>query len=115
MHSARQNFRGLRLAVAALLLLTSAGAVAIAYADTTTPTAVHQPAARPGGSVTQNAYLALQALVTQGTINQSQADAVQRQVQAGSVDPKTLVDSGTLNNDQMRQVADTLDAVKRAG
>jgi hypothetical protein len=115
MHSARHNFRGLRLVAAALLLLTSAGAVAVAYADTTTPTALHQAAAGSKGSVTQHAYMALQALVTRGTINQSQADAVQRQVLAGSVDPKVLVDSGTLSNDRMRLVAGTLEAVKRAG
>ena len=66
------------------------------------------------GRVTQNAYRALQALATRNIITQPQADAVQRQVLAGSVDPKILVDSGTLSNDQMRHVANSLTAVKRA-
>ena len=122
MHIARRNIRGLRLvAGAALLIMTvTAGAAVVAFADTSKPTSAHRSqdaatAAGPGGGITQNVYSALEALVTRGTINQSQADAVQQQVLAGSVDPKALVDRGTLSDDQMRQVAQSLDAVKQAG
>src|SRR6516164_7336051 len=122
MHIARRNIRGLRLVVgAALLIMTdTAGAAVVAFADTSKPTSAHRSqdaatAAGPGGGITQNVYSALEALVTRGTINQSQADAVQQQVLAGSVDPKALVDRSTLSDDQMRQVAQSLDAVKQAG
>ena len=57
---------------------------------------------------------ALQRLVAAGTINQAQADAVQREVDAGSVDPKTLVDSGAVSDAQMHAIADVLDRVKRS-
>jgi hypothetical protein len=120
MHSARRNFRGLRLVAGTLIVLTTtAGAATLAFADPSKP-APHDPprtavAAGAHGNITQNAYRAVEALVAQKIITQAQADAVQRQVVAGSVDPKTLVDSGTLSNDQMRQVANSLTAVKRAG
>ena len=119
MHTTRK-LRGLRLATGALLITTAAaGAAHVAFADTSKPTSAHRSqdaatAAGPGGGITQNVYSALEALVTRGTINQSQADAVQRQVLAGSVDPEALVADGTLSNDQMRQVADSLRAVKFA-
>jgi hypothetical protein len=118
MHTARK-LRGLRLATGALLITTAAaGAAHVAFADTSNPSSVHPDqaatsAAGPGGT-TENAFrAAVEALVTRGVINQSQADAVQRQVLAGSVDPEALV-AGTLSNDQMRQVAESLRAVKWA-
>jgi hypothetical protein len=120
MHTTRK-LRGLRLATGALLITTAAaGAAHVAFADTSNPSSVHPTqaatsAAGPGGSTTENAFqAAVEALVTRGVINQSQADAVQRQVLAGSADPEALVADGTLSNDQMRQVADSLRAVKFA-
>jgi hypothetical protein len=44
----------------------------------------------------------------------AQADAVQRQVLAGSVYPEALAADGTLSSEQMRQVAHSLAAVKFA-
>jgi hypothetical protein len=52
--------------------------------------------------------------VSQGTINQSQADAVQQQVEAGSVEPKQLVDDGIVTEAQMRAIGNSLDQVKRS-
>jgi hypothetical protein len=116
-----RNVHGLRLAAGALLIVTAAaGAAQVALADTANPTPVHQghdasSATGPGADITQNPYTAaLEALVTRGVINQAQADTVQQQVLAGSVYPEALVADGTLSNDQMRQVGDSLGAVKRA-
>ena len=121
MHSARGNFRGLRLVAGALLVMTAtAGAAQYAFADPSTPaprdpTQTAAAVARPQGDVAQNVFrVALQALVTRNVITQPQADAVQRQVLAGSVYPETLVAEGTLSDDQMRQVVNSLAAVKRA-
>ena len=121
MNMNRRNVRSLRLVAGALLIVTAAaGAAQVALADTSNPTSVHQgqdasSAAGPSADITQNAYTAaLEALVTRGVINQAQADIVQQQVLAGSVYPEALVADGTLSNDQMRQVGDSLGAVKRA-
>jgi hypothetical protein len=120
MPSLHRNFRGLRLVAGALVVATAtAGAATYAFADPSKPAPPDRPrtavTSAPHGDITQNAYRALEALVTQRIITQDQAAAVQRQVLAGSVDPKVLVDGGTLTNAQMRQVANSLDAVKRAG
>jgi hypothetical protein len=121
MNMKRRNVRGLRLVAGALLIVTAAaGAAQVALADTSNPTSVHQgqdasSTAGPGADITQNAYTAaLAELVTRGVIDQAQADTVQRQVLAGSVYPEALVADGTLSTDQMRQVVDSLAAVKRA-
>jgi phage-related minor tail protein len=62
------------------------------------------------GSVTQ----LLDQLVQNGTISQSAANAIQLQATAGSIDPKSLVDSGALTTAQMRSVADGIDQIKMA-
>jgi hypothetical protein len=120
MHISRRHVRGLRLVAGALFIVTTAaGTAQVALADTSNPTSVHQAqnatSATGPGDTTQNAYMAaLEALVTRGVISQAQADAVQRQVLAGSVYPEALVADGTLSNEQMRQVAHSLAAVKFA-
>jgi len=120
MHIARRNVRGLRLVAGALLIVTAAaGAAQVALADTTNPTSAHQTqaatsAAAPGGDIQNACKAALEALVARGVINQAQADAVQRQVVAGSVYPEALVANGTLSSDQMHQVGHSLAAVKFA-
>jgi hypothetical protein len=60
------------------------------------------------------ARTALDGLVGQGTIDQSQADAIEQQVEAGSIDPRALVSSGVVDDGQMHAVADVLDHVKEA-
>jgi hypothetical protein len=71
-------------------------------------------AASPSNGILAGVHGALENLVAQGTISQSQADAVQAQADAGSIDPKQLVDSGVVSDAQMRAVANSIDAVKRA-
>ena len=55
---------------------------------------------------------ALDALVADGTIDQSQADAVQSRVASGSVDTTEVVASGVLDEAQMQRVNDVLRAIK---
>jgi hypothetical protein len=71
-------------------------------------------AAAPRGMLA-GVHNALANLVAQGTISQSEADAVQHQADAGSIDPKLLVQSGAISDARMRIVADRLDQLKRAG
>ena len=56
----------------------------------------------------------LDQLVQSGAITQSGADAVQRQANAGSIDPKSLVQSGALTSAQMHIVSDGIDQLKMA-
>jgi hypothetical protein len=120
MNTKRRNVRRLRLVAGALLIVTAAaGAAHVAFADTSNPTPAQAQDATtttgPNGNTTHNAFTAaLEALVTRGVINQAQADAVQHQVLDGTVYPDALVADGTLSTDQMRQVVDSLAAVKRA-
>jgi hypothetical protein len=96
----------------AVATATSAGvAVAGSGGDAAQPTAT--TAARAGG-ILGGVHGALQALVAQGTISQTQADAVQRQADAGSIDPKSLVDGGVVSDAQMHAIANSVDQVKRA-
>jgi len=93
-----------------------AGAVSVAavsYAQDG-PTQTPAPAAAPGG-ILAGVHRALEDLVSQGTITQTQADAVQQQADAGSIDPKSLVQAGVLTDAQMQVVANSLDQVKEAG
>ncbi|MGB2952656.1 MAG: hypothetical protein WBB74_04595 [Gaiellaceae bacterium] len=72
------------------------------------------PASPADGAILAGVHTALQRLVANGTISQHQADAVQRQAAAGSIDPRTLVQSGLVNDAQMRAIGDSLDQVKQA-
>ena len=93
--------------------VASAAAVGFAQNGGSNP-AVSTPAA-PVSAVLDGVHDGLVKLVAQGTIDQSQADAVQQQADAGSVDPKTLVGSGVVTDPQMHAIADMIDHVKQAG
>jgi hypothetical protein len=67
----------------------------------------------PGG-ILAGVHSALENLVSQGMISQQQADAVQQEADAGSIDPKTLVQSGVISDAQMRVVASGIDQLKQA-
>jgi hypothetical protein len=56
----------------------------------------------------------LDSLVANGKINQQQADAIQAQANAGSIDPKQLVQNGILSDAQMRSVAGRIDQLKQS-
>ena len=115
----RKGYRRLLLPLTILVAAAAASATAVAFGGA----APGKPVPPVTGTVTTGgapdgiaaaAHRALEALVAQQTIDQSQADAIQRQVDAGSVDPRTLVDGGVVTDAQMHAVATSLDAVKRA-
>ena len=106
------------LATAAIAVAASIGSVAgVSLAQGNDPAPVVSTAsatqASPGG-ILADVHLVLAGLVADGTISQQQADAVQTQANAGTIDPKQLVESGTLTDTQMRAVADKIDQVKRS-
>lgn len=82
--------------------------------------AVQTGAARPAvaastparGAILSQVHAALQALVSDGTISQAQADAVQREADHGAIEPWTLIAHHTLTVAQMRVVGDRIDHVK---
>jgi hypothetical protein len=87
---------------------TSSGAPTSSGATSGTPTS------RAPGGILAAVHDALENLVANGTINQQQADAVQQQANAGSIDPKTLVQGGVVSDAQMRAIGNSLDQVKRS-
>ena len=98
-------------AIAVLVATATATGVAFAASGGTKAPALRAGARAPD-SIARAAHAALQQLVANGTIDQVQADAIERQVVAGSIDPAALVASGTVNRTQMRAVAHTLRQVK---
>jgi hypothetical protein len=104
------------LAGAAIAVSIAAGSVAgtsLAQGNGSPPATSTPAAAAPGG-ILAGVHDALAHLVATGTITQAQADAVQQQANGGSINPKQLVQSGTLGDAQMRTVADAIDQVKQA-
>ena len=57
---------------------------------------------------------ALERLVRGGAIDQHQAEAIDRQIDAGSLNPEELVQHGVLSEAQMQAVANALAEVKRS-
>ncbi len=103
------------VAVVAAAGVASAAGVGFAQDGGAGP-AASTPAATPSvPNVLAGVRDGLAGLVAQGTIDQQQADAVQQEADAGSVDPKTLVASGVVNDAQMHAIADVIDRVKQAG
>jgi hypothetical protein len=72
-----------------------------------------QAPAQPDG-ILAGVHQILSDLVAAGTINQQQANAVQSQADAGSIDPKQLVQSGVLSNAQMQAIGNRIDQLKRS-
>jgi hypothetical protein len=122
----RQIARTLTIAVASAALASSAAAMAANTGGTPPPTKSTKRVAQaadcakpdPGGkagrvplspddSIVQEVRTRLQALVAAGKIEQGEADAVLREVTAGSVNLDALVKAGTITAAH----ADTIDAV----
>ena len=104
------------LATAAIAVAVSIGSVtgvSLAQGNDPTPAASTPSAATasPGG-ILAGVHLVLAGLVADDTIDQQQADAVQSQADAGSIDPKQLVQSGTVADTQMRAIAAKIDQLK---
>lgn len=89
----------------------SGGSSAGAATSATNGKATASPAA---GGILAGVHAALERLVASGTISQQQADAVQQQANAGSIDPKTLVQHGVVSDAQMGAIGNSIDQVKRA-
>jgi hypothetical protein len=68
----------------------------------------------PGGDVPQIFINAVQSRVTDGTISQSQADAIEAQVRTGSIDPQQIVASGVVTQAQMDAVSSSLRTAKES-
>ena len=80
---------------------------------TTTVATQPAPDAQRGG-ILAGVHQILASLVANGTINQQQADAIQAQANAGSIDPKQLVQDGVVSDAQMRSVAARIDQLKES-
>jgi hypothetical protein len=65
------------------------------------------------GQAAAAAVAAVQQLVQSGTITQGQANAVNAQIEAGSVDPGQLVSCGVLTATQMHAIGDQIAGAKR--
>jgi hypothetical protein len=100
-------------AIAIALAATASSGVALARdsGGTTPPPAVATRCGDASG-LNEEFHAALQALVADGTINQTQANTIREQGDSGSIDPRGLVRDGVLSAAQMRTVADRLDNVK---
>ena len=108
-----------RLAAQAVIaiMVVAATAAGVALADTGASTPIAPPVAETSAApdpIASRAQVALDGLVSHGTINQSQADTIEQNVVAGSIDPRTLVADGLVTDAQMQAVGATLDRVKRS-
>ena len=105
------------LATAAIAVTAAAGSVAgvsLAQDSGDRPSDhASAPPAAPGGILVGVDWI-LSDLVATGTITRQQADAVQAQANAGSIDPKQLVQQGVVTDAQMRVIADHIDQLKRS-
>jgi hypothetical protein len=103
--------RPLLAAAASALIAGTVSFAAFSYAQS--GSAIPSTVAPAPGGILVGVHKALEDLVTNGSITQAQADAVQHQASAGSIDPKALVEAGTLTDAQMRLVANAIDQVKQ--
>jgi hypothetical protein len=105
------------LANVALAAAVSAGSVAgvsLAQGNGASPAVSTPSVTAPAGGILAGVHDRLAGLVAAGTIDQTQAAAVQAEANAGSIEPKQLVDGGVLTDAQMHAVADALAALKRS-
>src|SRR5579862_4158643 len=112
--------RGRRLAAHGLIaLVVAAGAgagVAVASGGSGTPTdaGTTKSAPPPANGVPQQFIDAMQALVANGTIDQSQANVIDAQIRTGSMDSEQFVQSGLVTQSQMDAVNASLRTVKES-
>jgi hypothetical protein len=106
-----------RTALASLILAGSiTGALMVndaASASTQQPDRAHQAQAA-GGSIIVGADAAIEQLVVDDTLTRAQGNAIEQQINTGSIDPKQLVNSGTVTDAQMRTAANAIWQVKQA-
>jgi hypothetical protein len=112
---ALRNWRALGGVVGAL-------ALAGAFASQAVPAAAHKHhhhhhrahGASSTGASSNPFVAAVQRLVERGTIDQHQADAIDRQIEAGSLDGRELVEHGVVSEAQMRAVENAVTEVKQS-
>ncbi|MBV8462038.1 MAG: hypothetical protein JO368_01995 [Acidimicrobiales bacterium] len=107
-----------RMILAIIAAATAAGALssaAVSYAGDGTAAPRRAASANAPASILPGVRGVLDSLVSQGRITQAQADAVQRQANTGTIDPKALVQSGVITDAQMHLVANGIEQVKLAG
>lgn len=112
--NARSFNRRALATVAAAVVAGTASATAVGFAQGNGATGPQTTASRTPGGVLAGVHSALETLVARGTIDQQQADAIQQQADAGSIDPKALVQRGVVTDAEMRVIANSIDQVKRA-
>ena len=103
------------LATAAIAVTAAAGSVAgasVAQGSGNRPSNNASAAPAPRSSILAGVDRILSGLVATGTITRQQADAVQAQADAGSIDPKQLVHQGVLTDAQTRVIAQHIDQLK---
>jgi hypothetical protein len=99
--------------VLAGIIGTTVSIAAVSYAQQ--GTSPRPPAsATPSSPIATSIRHALDDLVGNRTITRAQADTVQAQADAGSINPKTLVQSGALTDNQMHTVAYAIYRIKQA-
>jgi hypothetical protein len=106
-----------RTILAIIASAVAAGTLSMAAVSYASEGGAASPATQTGsaGSILPGVHGVLRNLVDQGRITQAQADAVQRQADTGTIDPKTLVQSGVITDRQMHLVANGIEQVKLAG
>ena len=111
----KQSARTTLAIIASAVAASTLSLAAVSYAGN--GGAATNPAAKSSsaGSILPGVRGVLKTLVGQGRITQAQADAVQRQADTGTIDPKALVQSGVISDAQMHLVANGIEQVKLAG
>jgi hypothetical protein len=112
-------FAALVLAVVGMTLVFGGGGVVFAGGGTATPGPDAKQVAADGTEAAASAIVtaaksALERLVANGTINQSQEDTVMRDVASGRIDAQALVSRGVLSDAQMQAVQTVLTQVKQS-
>jgi molybdopterin-guanine dinucleotide biosynthesis protein A len=104
------------IAISTAVAIGSVAGVSLAQGNragsTTNTVAVRAAAPAQPGGILAGVHAILTRLVADGTIGRQQADAVQAQVDAGSIDPKQLVQSRVLSDAQMHAIGDRIDQLK---
>jgi len=106
-----------RRVVATVAIAVTAGTASVAGVSLAQGNSTSPPPGAPGSppaGILVAIHSALENLVAQGVIDPQQANAVQQQANSGSIDPKTLVQSGAVSDAQMRVIATSIDRVKEA-
>jgi hypothetical protein len=99
--------------IAVAVSIGSVAGVSLAQGNDPAPAASTPSAPTPSpGRVLAGVHLVLAGLVADGTIDQQQADTGQSQADAGSIDPKQFVQSGTVTDSQMHAIAVKIDQLK---